>query len=258
MEAGDEARAAELRTQLREQFGGRGGRMQVMFDEIEGVLHEDQLETFQHMRERMRQSRDHGRQMWRTVRELPDAVGMTEEQREAYRAMLRQRWEEMREQMRQRWEQDGGGMQWETPDFAALEDDFYAQVAGLLSADQQLLLSDYRAQFASEQFPVEPQRTADARTVIQAMKRVRGLSDQQRKALREIERDAKSSFREVRRDKALSAQLAADVKTRIISVLTEEQVKQFEDSLDRLRPTREREPSRPRTPRQSENPPHKP
>jgi hypothetical protein len=234
METGDEARASALREQLRQQFDERREPMADMFDEIETVLHEDQLVTFRDMRQRMRQWQAHGRQMWQAVRELPDAVGMTEEQRGAYRALLRQRWETMQQQMRQRWEQGESGMQWETPDFAALEDEFYGQVAGLLDKDQQRLLGEYRLQFVAEAQPPDAQQPDDLRKVLQAMRRVRGLSSQQRDALREIERKANRSHHEIRSDKQRSAELAAEVKAQIIKVLDKEQAEEFQLNVDRL------------------------
>jgi len=240
MATGDEARAAELRKKLQQQFDEREGGMQDLFDDIETVLHEDQLVRFREMRGLMQQWRDHGRQMWQAVRELPDAVGMTDEQREGYRGLLRERWQAMQEEMRQRWEEGEGGMQWEAPDFAALQDEFYGQVSGLLDKDQQGRLSDYRLQFVAEGQAAEPQRTEDLRSVLKAMKRVRRLSGEQRDALREIERNALNSYREMRRDKERSAKLAADVKSRIIKVLNPEQTEDFKRSLDRLRPRRGR------------------
>jgi hypothetical protein len=165
---------------------------------------------------------------------------MTDEQRQDYRALLRERWQAMQEEMRQRWEQGDGGMQWEASDFAALQNEFYGQVSNLLDKDQQKRLSDYRLQFVTEGPATERQRTEDVRSVLKAMKRVHGLSSEQRDALREIERNAQRSYQDVRRDKERSAKLAADVKTRIIEVLNPEQAEEFKRSLDRLRPRRGR------------------
>jgi len=240
MAVGDQTRAAELREQLLKQFNGSEGGMRDMFNEIETVLQEDQLARFQEMRQTMQQWRDHGRQMWQAVRELPDTVEMTDEQRQDFHALLRDRWQAMQEEMRQRSEQGLDGIQWDAPDFAALEDDFYGQVAELLDEKQQSLLSDYRLQFATRGQPTEQQQTDDVRNVLKAMKRVRELSGEQRDALREIEHDALNSYREVRRYKERSAALAADVKARIIAVLNPEQSEEFTRSLERLRPRRER------------------
>lgn len=254
MEAGDEARAAELREQLRAQGGGPGRGMEEMFGQIEAVLREDQLVTFRQMQTRMQEMRERGREMWQTVRELPDAVGMTDEQRVAYDALLRERWQAMREQMRQRWEQGADAGPWEPPDWAALEDEFYGQVAGMLNEGQQQLLSDYRGQVGGEALPVERQAVDDLRKVLQAMKRIRGLSTEQRESLREIERSAQRSYADVRRDQERAAQLAADVKAQIIKVLDPTQAEGFQRMVERLhgrsgpgerRPPRDREPQAP-------------
>lgn len=244
MAAGDEARAAELRAELRRGVEEREGGMQVMFNDIETVLYEDQLVRFRDMRQLMQEWRDHGREMWQAVREIPDAVGMTEVQREEYRAMLRVRWEAMQEEMRLRWERGDEGLLWERPDFAALRDDFYQRVGALLDEDQRQLLSDYRMQRAGGAAPAEHEPPEDVRKVLRAMKRVKGLSDAQFDALREIEREAQQVYGEVRRDEEQSAELAAEVKGRILDVLNAEQRVDFQAAVDRLHGRRGEERTR--------------
>jgi CHASE3 domain sensor protein len=244
MAAGDEDRAAALRKQLQQEFHEREGGMQEMFDEIELVLHEDQLDRFHEMRQIMQQWRDHGRQMWQAVRDVPDAVGMTDAQRDEYQALLRDRWQAMQAEMRQRWEEEGEGAMWETPDFAALRDEFYGQVGELLDQDQRALLDAYRLQVATAGQPEQQQRVEDLRQILRAMKRVRGLSNEQYDALREIEREAQRAYGDVRRDQAQSAALARDVKARILAVLNAEQAAEFQQLLTgrRVRPARDAAP----------------
>ena len=98
MEAGDEQRAAELREQMRSQRGDPGAAMQAMLDQIEPILHDDQLEAFDKIRERMNQrtqQSERWRDQMRMIQELPDAVGMTDEQRGQYQDLLAQRREDM-------------------------------------------------------------------------------------------------------------------------------------------------------------------
>jgi hypothetical protein len=239
MQAGDEARATELRNQLMQEFRESDGGMRPMLDDIETVLNPEQLTRFQEMRTVMRQWQEHGRQMWQAARELPDKMEMTEQQRESFQAMLRERWQAFQEEMRQR-NDSGEGMSWEAPDFAALQDDFYASVGELLSDEQRKRLTDYRAQFTAVIQAAEQPPQDDVRTVLTAAKRVRDLSNEQRDALRDIERDALKSYGQVRKDKEQVAALAEEVKARIVKLLNPEQSGDFEQRLDRLRPRRER------------------
>lgn len=240
MEAGDEARTAELQKQLQQEFNESEGGMRDLFDDIETVLDDDQLARFGEMRDVMQQWRDHGNQMWQAVQELPDATNMTDEQREDFQALLGQRWQAMQEEMRRRAE-DGTANMWEAPDFAKLQDEFYGQVSALLDPDQRQLVDEYRKQFASAEQVSDKQRTHDLREVLRAMKRVRNLSNEQRDTLQQIEREAGESYRVLRRDKELLAQLAAKVRERIIKTLDSEQAEEFNRNLDRGRSRRGRE-----------------
>ena len=240
MAAGDQARTAELQKQMQQEFNESEGGMREMFDDIETVLNDDQLARFDEMRDVMQQWRDHGSQMWQAVSELPDAVNMTDEQREEYHALLGERWQAMQEEMRKRAE-DGTADMWEAPDFAALRDEFYGQVSALLEPEQQQLVDEYRKQFAAAGQVTDQQRTYDLREVLRAMKRVRNLSGEQRDALQQIEREAGDSYRALRRDKARQAQLAAEVRERIIKTLDSEQAEEFNRNLDRGRSRRGQE-----------------
>jgi soluble cytochrome b562 len=239
-EAGDEERAAELREQLMQQRGDRGQAMEAIFDQIEPLLHEDQLEQFQQIRERMPMGRGPGRrgQMQQIMRELPDAVNMTEEQRKEFDALVDEQRALMRERMQSRWQrregEDAEDMRPRTrPDFGAMYDDFFEEVAQILNEDQLPLLSDYRNRVAEERR--RPGRGSDdVRTVLSAVKRIRGLSSEQEDAVRKIERDAMQSSREMRRDREGLALLAAKVKEQITDLLDEGQVKEFEQNLERL------------------------
>jgi hypothetical protein len=242
VEAGDEERAAELREQLRQQRGERGRAIEAVFDEIEPLLREEQLEGFQQFRERGSRRRgpgDRGR-MRQMLRELPDAVEMTEEQRGQYEELLA----EQRQRMRERWQQRrqrGEGNEAERaarrgpPDFAALQDEFFEQVAQILNEEQLPLLAEYRARIETAGRRSRSAETDDVRMVVSAAKRVRDLSTEQKDALREVEREAMRSYGELRRDREGLALLAAEVKARIVKLLGKEQVEQFERNLDRLK-----------------------
>jgi len=222
------------------EFEASEGGMRTMFDDIEAILTDDQFIRFREMRQLMQDWRDHGRQMWRAIRELPDAVEMTDEQRESFQAQLREQWQVMQEEMRLRWERGEGGMIWERPDFAALQDEFYGRGATPLDEDQHQLLENFRLQFVTEGPPVAQRPAEDVRKIIQAMQRLHGLSTEQRQELREIKRDALHAKDRLRGDQEQLAQLAADTKARIIAVLDPEQADELRQILDRSRPLRER------------------
>jgi len=243
MEAGDEQRAAELREQLRQQRGERGRAIEAVFDKIEPLLREDQLETFRELRERMSQRRGPGDRggMRQMIRELPDAVKMTDEQRQEFEELLNERRAMMRERMRER-RQPGEGDDIEPgerrgrPDFAAMYDELFEQVAEILNEDQLKLLADYRARIEEERRRSGRQESDDVRTILSAAKRIQDLSSEQKESVREIEREALRSSRELRRDREGLAFLAAEVKADIIKLLNEKQAEEFQRNLERLQP----------------------
>lgn len=253
MEEGDEERAAELREQLQRQGNERGAAMQTVFNEIELLLHEDQFEAFDEMRERMSQRRNRGG--WdttrRMMRELPDAVQMTEEQREAFQELLEERRAMMRERMQERRQRDEGadaagderGERRGRPDFGAMSEEFFEQVAEILNEDQLELLAEYRTRIETETRERGAPESDDLQTVLSAARRVRGLDSDQKDAVREIERDAMRMSRELRRTDAEGrALLAAEVKTKLTKLLDEEQVEEFERNLERLKSRADRGP----------------
>ena len=238
MQAGNEERANELREQLREQ---QGGAVEAVLDEIEPLLHEDQMEAFQDVRERMAQRRGPGGpgDMFRIMRELPDAVNMTEEQRKEYDALLQERRAGMRERMMERrQQQEGEGVgpdrRGDRPGFEAMFEGFFEDVAKILNEDQVKLLDEYRARIESERGASGSRESDDIRLILSAVKRVRDLSDEQKDTVRDIEREATRASRELRRDREGLALLAAQVKADIIKLLDEQQAKEFQENLDRM------------------------
>jgi hypothetical protein len=259
-DAGDEDRAAELREQLRAQRGERGQGIEALLDKIEPILHEEQREAFQQIRARMSQQRDRGdRDLMRQIaRELPDAVEMTDEQRAEFEALLTEQRAIMRERMRdQRPPRREGDDAEQTPrrgraDVATMYDKFFEQVAEILNEDQLGLLADYRARIEAERRSGR-QGTDDVRAVLSAAKRVRGLSSDQKDSLREIETKAMQSYRELRRDAEGQAQLAAEVKAKIVKLLDDDQNQEFERNLDRLQSRERRGEREPRGRRDRES-----
>jgi hypothetical protein len=72
----------------------------------------------------------------------------------------------------------------------------------------------------------------DIRVILAAARRVR-LSDEQKKDLRAIRREAITEARKIsRKDKVGQTRLANEVKKRILSILDEEQTGQFEENIE--------------------------
>ena len=249
-EAGDETRAAELREQLRRQRGGPGEIIRTVFGEIEPLLHEDQLEAFQEFRENFARRREHGEigRMRQMIRELPDAVNMTEDQRREFQEFLTDRRQAMRARMRERWRQGGGGGfgesgRWGPPDFAAMREEIFARVAEILDEDQLESLTVYWGPTESAVRAGEREGSEDFRVVLLAAKRVRDLNNAQKQAWRQIMLDAMRSFRRLRRaDKEGKAELDAEVKGRILALLDETQKEAFERNIEHLEKRQKRDP----------------
>lgn len=242
MESGDEETAAELREQFRAQreLHGRGPRG--ILDEIEPLLHEGQLEAFQQFREEIAQRGAHGGRgrMRQMFRDLPHAVNMTEDQRREFEEILSKQRETMRERMRERFQQtQEGGFEWTDrptpPDFSAMYDDLFDQVAEILGEDQLELLARYEAEVGLAMRAPETQKGDDLLVTVAAANRLRDLSSEQKESWRIIKRKAMQDSKELRRgDKKEKAALAAEVRTEILKILDEEQKAEFERIVKRL------------------------
>jgi len=243
MEAGDEERAAELREQFLQQREEGGGPIQALFDEIAPVLHEDQREAFRQFRDDFAQRQFPGERgrMRQMFRDLPDALNMTEDQRREFGELLATQREMMRERVRQRRQQGEEGRLEESgrparPDFDAMRDEMFEQVAEILNDDQLELLAEYWVSADWAGRTSEQQESDDLRLVLLAAKRVRGLSREQHEAWRQITRDAMRSSRDLRRtDRNGKATLAAAVKAKVVDLLEESQREEFEQNLERLK-----------------------
>ncbi|MEP0847271.1 MAG: hypothetical protein HRF50_10695 [Phycisphaerae bacterium] len=285
-EMGDEARAAQLREEFRAQRaegGMRGRGPDALLNEVEALLHEDQLEAFRTFRESLPPPPDRGpgEAMMRAIRDLPDAVQMTDEQRAQYDKLLEERRAAMRERWGRRGRGEGEGAQPPAPaapgepaegaqpaeagdrpprferfDPSAMLDELFAQVAEMLNADQVKLLEEYRKQVGSELRDPGGRGGNDPRAVISAAKRVSNLSTEQEDAIREIENETAQAARGVpRSDAEGQAMIAADAKEKILKVLNDEQKAEFERNLQR---TRSRGPREGRGPDGPPPPPDQP
>lgn len=256
-ESGDDARVESLREQMREAGRQRGEMMDQFFAEIEPVLRADQLDAFEDMRDSFSRQRGPRFDMRRMIEELPDAVEMTPEQREAFQELLQSRREAMRERMQNRRADDTGDAESDDEetdgqdrrrgrrgpgfDFAAMQDEFFAEVGELLNEDQQVLLTQYRerieAERAQQRDRGRDRDRGDAfQTLFSASRRLQDLSSEQRSALRELEREAMRTYRELRgeNDPEALAVFTQETKAEIVRLLEAEQVQEFETTLERL------------------------
>lgn len=246
MDEGDDERAAELREQFRAQREDRNARMQEFLDEIEPILHEDQVEAFGEVRERVTQRdqdrRRRGGQM-RMYRELPDVLEMTDEQREEYRelmderrAMMRERMQETRNSEQEPGERGEGRPERRRPDFESMQAGFFEDLEEILTKDQIAALADYRAEMDVASRGERGRENADdLRALVQASRRIPDLTSEQKESIREITSEAMRESRQLKsKDKEEKAQLAAATKSEIVKLLDDEQAEAFERNIERV------------------------
>lgn len=255
VDSGNSELADEIRRELEESRNPRE-MMDNTIAELEPHLRPEQITRLHEMRSEM-QRREQSRDFYRrTARDLPDELDMTEEQRAQYDDILNARREAMRgrfDEMRPLFDEmraarEAGDMarvdelraelRANRPDENALQDDFFAEVEGILTDEQKAALADFRAwnapegEAAADAVATEkPADKADVRDVIRAARRVR-LAPDQKDELKEIEREAMGDYRTARRDPAKAAELAERVKAQVLELLDDDQTADFEDRLD--------------------------
>jgi hypothetical protein len=267
-EAGDEERVEELRAQLRERRGGMGQFVEKFFEDVEGILREDQLERLSQIRSRVTQGMQGGRNPMERLRELRDRLELDEQQEEQFDKLLedlreqggqrRQRMEELRPLMRElreameagdeeRAEELRAQLQQQRSGRGEMLEDFFVELEKILRDDQQEILAQFREEMG-ERGPRGQGGRVDVRAILNAARRLR-LDQDQKAELNEIGQAALRAERELqRRDREGRAMIAAKVKREIIAILDAEQAEQFETYLSRQgRPERPgREGERPR------------
>ncbi len=245
MRDGDDQRAAELRAELRAGYAPGSG-MSAIFDEIEPILRDDQVGKLWEMQDRMQSRREGFERYRRVVRELPDELDLDDGQQAEFerlltsqREQMHERWSEMRplfEEMRaaqeagdeERLKELRKQLEEARPDPETMFDfdAVFEQLAEVLSDEQKERLAAFRA--GAETGDDGERGPRDVRDVLRVLRRVR-LSSTQKDEIRDIEREAIRARRDIgRRDKEGQARLAATVKAEIVTLLDQEQTKQFE------------------------------
>jgi len=252
-EAGDDKRVEELRAQLRERRGGGGRFMEEFFDDVEGILREDQLERLSQLRSRVMQGMRRGRNPMESLRELRSRLELDEQQEEQFDELLedlreqggqrRQRMEELRPLMRELREAREAGdeeraeelraqLEEQRPRPGEMLEDFFVELEQILRDDQKEILAQFREEM-SERGERGERGRVDVRAILNAARRLK-LDQDQKKELNEIGQAALRAERELqRRDREGRAMIAAKVKREVIAILDAEQAKQFENYLSR-------------------------
>lgn len=259
-EPGDREKVRAIRETLHEEF----------LNDVAAILTPEQATRFEQFRQRWSRVRERGpgdRERgpgwgdWRRqMRELPDQLGLDEQQRAEFDALTekmreegRARWEAMRpliEEMRQARaagdEQRAAEIRRQMQEQRLAGDrpleSFFAELEKILRPEQKARLAELRQEWQQPGFA--PGRPVELRTMWQAVARL-NLDEQQRQKIRGIREQAGKTARDLGpRDPAAHGKLAADVKQQILAVLRPEQKAEFERFLMAERPLRERGPGR--------------
>ena len=252
-EAGDDERVEELRAQMRERRGGGGRFMEEFFDDVEGILREDQLERLSQLRSRVMQGMQRGRNPMESLRELRERLKLDEQQQEQFDELLedmreqggqrRQRMERLRPLMRElreameagdeeRAEELRAKLEQQRPGRGEMLEGFFVELEKFLRDDQQEILAQFREEMSERGERGERSRV-DVRALLSAARRLK-LDQDQKKELNDIGQAALRAEREIqRRDREGRAMLTAKIKGEIIAILDAEQAKQFENYLSR-------------------------
>jgi len=245
---GDSQRVEELRAQLQQLGVDPQESLEQAMNEIESILEEPQAERFSEMRRTMAQRNQRRTFFQQAEYELPEALGLDQEQRAQYDDLLRDR----RQGLRSQWEQLRGlrrelreareagdearveALQLELEMSQPNQDDerteFLDGLRGMLRQDQLPLLDRFYPNVV-----VMGTKAADVRDVLRAALRA-GLDREQRAAWREIMREAMKSIHELRgKDKEAEATVAAETRKKVEAILSETQLARFAKELDHLR-----------------------
>jgi Spy/CpxP family protein refolding chaperone len=249
-QAGDDAKVEELRTKMRELGGGAGGPggpMNAFFDDVKGILRQDQLPKFEELRQAMVQRMGQqgpggrGQNVRQTIADLRQELKLEPEQQKRFDELAAQvnqqpgqspELQKLREEMQAAREaNDQAKMQELQAKVQSLRgnpqtglDKFYKDLEPILNDAQKAALKSFQQRAQGGQDNV--------RVMFRAVQRLEGLTDAQREQIRAIEREATDASRgQAISDTAARAEAAKKVKEQIKAILTPEQADQFEKAL---------------------------
>lgn len=264
-DAGDDAKAAEIRRQIGELRGP--GQVEAVLDEVEAILTDAQKERLGQIRERMERAGQRpggpsgpggpgdpiarleqlrerlkldetqtGKfdELLGTFREAikptdgqPDPMRLQREMRQAVANGDRERAAEIRKQLDEHRQL-----------VQAAAEELFTGLAPVLNDQQKQMVEDAREMIARG--PGGPEearggRQNDARMLIRAAKRLE-LTEEQKTQIDAIEKDAMGRIREAGRDAEpeVLAEIKTDVEKKIREILTSEQSTQFDQFIERL------------------------
>ncbi len=246
--SGDEAKAAELKTQIDALGEGRPKILKEFTAEVEPILTADQVTKLNQFRQQVRQRVGNvaaAELAWEQVQRLPDELNLTPEQRDKFdqlaadeqarRQQNRQKLEELRPLLQELRKAKAGGdteraaelerqLSEQRPD-ASLKP-FFAKLEPILTDEQKVKLAELRQRVAKA-----VQAGPDTVRGVLAAARQLDLNDQQKARLREIVRDATAAARDENMTLEARAALAERVKSQITEMLDANQAAQFEKLL---------------------------
>jgi Spy/CpxP family protein refolding chaperone len=243
--ANDWKRVNELREELR---GIQTGRpMAEFFDQIEKILNDEQLEKLAEIRARAAAQRgprqgplaqldrlrdelklnDDQAQRWdQLYADLQEGLGKSKADTQETSALI----EEIKKAAEQGDTERIKELRAQMPDPRAESDrltsEFFEQVERFLEPEQQETLDRFRDEMNRGRSRIA------ARDCLRFVSQL-DLNEEQRQALREIERAARVSEREARRDPAAQEKLLKEVEEQLRGMLTDEQVAEFDRWLER-------------------------
>lgn len=259
-QSGDDARAAEIRAQMREVGAGRGQLVREFLTEVETILDAGQVQKLQQFRERLRWAAQRGADAREWLRTLPDELGLEPAQRAQYELMLMEHRRRVAQDLEEwrAWRTELQGQLREAEaagDSARVEElqaqlmearpgppdfePFFEKLETILTDEQKAKLDELRDRFAPGVGRLE-----DVRTILQAAKRLK-LNNEQEDRLKAIIRDAQAAERKGRRDPQSRSERAAAVKRQIMEILNADQKAEFERLLRQAERPRMRGPGQP-------------
>ena len=254
-EAGDEARAAELR---RDMDPARGQEeIDTALDQLESHLRPEQIDKLDAMRDRMERDRAERDGFRRLMTDLPDRLELNDEQKEQFdevmaenrRAMgerfaaMRPLWEEMREARESGDAEAAAALQAQLdaqrPRLETQMGEIFSRLEPLLNDAQKTSMQEFRdellpaggeAQAAAD--ATGDGKSLDAREVLRLARRVR-LNDEQRESLREIEKEIMREYRGLRGDAEARRALGEQAREKIVALLDATQAERFATLIER-------------------------
>ena len=222
---------------------GRERNLDEFFDEVEGILHDDQMAAFAKIRESRTAARGPGRGgRVAQLRRLQSDLKLNEDQNKQYDALLADLEEKLRsggsqdadvaaiiEEIRTAAEQGDTErikeLREQLPDQRAASEqavaEFLTEVESFLEPGQLETLERYRSTLNANR------NEADLRDCFRFVSRL-DLDKDQRETVRELQRDSTKSLRDARRDPAETERITKETRTKLHDLLNADQAAEYD------------------------------